>query len=564
MRITDLDNLLEFVAEPVDDTGSVAANDQQTVTAPLEPQLQAPAEPQPQAPAEPQPQAPTNPPAQQEQNTTLLNTIGNELAGIEHTSEESPQFAKIALKKINQLVDYVSSIMNTSSAPIREESQSEIAASISILEDQLAHLIGEPKFELVVSTIRNEIQKLYQKITEFVKKERVAGGEEVKEKFAISEKQRLEYASSIATRVGKSEEWAANLVGAVSGLGNTLSSKFLQACATGTAMTMPISKLNKVDKKRLPSLVSADLKELFEPEYRKVLTRLIKLPFTETTGFGGGVAPGESLLACLIPGAISAEPKGDLHIDGENWEVKAGSYGDSPSKRSFAYLDAQSVTPGELKTVFIDACKEALKGSKIGINKSVKIGDSTYTMMDLIKLSDFRSNKLSILKAVLDKMQPQQRTAVLGAVYARMAPTVGAKRPAEFSNAVSKSLVAIDAKNIEGLALIQTKLSMLEYGINDYQSPNFIFFNSTTLDVMFMRGTGSINNALSSKYNVVVQTMTMGGGAKASPGVFLAGDNEQEVEKIIGFVRKRPKVARSKALKEALQEVDNLLLNHFK
>lgn len=561
MRITDLDNLLELApTTPLDPN---APPEELEVDPTSEPEVVEPLAP----PALPVQPAIATAPVEAKpvpQDTTIIGTIENELDGIEQASEESPQFSKIALKKINQLIDYVSSIVNTPSTPINEESHSEIAASIAILEDQLAHLISEPKFESVVSTIRNEIQKLYQKITDFVKKEREAGEAEVKANFAISEKQRLEYASSIATRVGKSEEWSANLIGAVSGLGNTLSSKFLQACATGTAMTTPISKLNKVDKKRLSSLVSADLKELFEPEYRKVLTRLIKLPFTETTGFGGGVAPGESLLACLIPGAISAEPKGDLRIDGENWEVKAGSYGDAPSKASFAWLDAQSVTPSELKTVFIDACKEALKGSKIGINKIIKVNDSTYTMMDLIKLSDFRATKLSILKAVLDKMQPQQRTAVISAVYTRMAPTVGAKRPAEFSNAVSKSLVAIDDKNLADLALIQTKLSMLEYGINDYQSPNFIFFNSTTLDVMFMRGTGSINNALSSKYNVKVQTMTMGGGAKASPGVFLAGDNEKEVEKIIGFVRKRPKVARSKALEEALHEVDSLLLNRFK
>lgn len=507
------------------------------------------------------------------QQNPLLATITNDLDEIEDASQENEQFEKIAVEKIKELIKLASDATGAE-PPINEESQSEIAASIATLEDQVMHLVDDPKYEGVVSTIRTEIQKLREKIAIFSAKEREAGGEEVKNKFRMSEEKKLEYANSIASRVGKSEEWAASLVGVVSGFGNELSSKFLEACASGTAMTVRLEKLDKVDKKRLPSLVSSDVRKIFSEEHKKVLRRLIKLPFTESTGFGGGVAPGESLLACLIPGASSAA-KGDLHIDGANWEVKAGSYGDAPSKVSWAWLDAQALTPNELKTVFIDACKEALRGSKIGLNKTITVGDNTYTLMDFIKLSDFRATKLSVLKAVFKEMKPAQREEVLSSVYTAMAPTVGQRRPKEFSEFVSKSLNAIDSLNISELAKLQTKLSMTEYGLNDYQSPNFIFFNSTTLDVMFVRGIASFNRALGSKYNLKLQTMTMGGGTKASPGIFLAGDNEEEVEKIIGFVRKRPKVTekspkkrpsrskKSAELAESLREIDEFMYYYF-
>jgi hypothetical protein len=479
-----------------------------------------------------------------------IESMQSELADIEQASDDNAQIEKIAVPKLQLLLQYATSAANqipgTVPSTINEESAALIGSVIESLNDQVAHLMRAGKeFIPVVNKIKAEIDKLHAEISKYGQAERKAGGEQVTQKFAEIDKTKSKYAQEIASRLGKSNAWARSLTSALSQFSPELGLTFLEKCATGTALINTFGSAGQVSKQRLSSMVASELQPMFNAENKEALASLIKLPFTETTGFGGGVAPGEALLGCLIPGATSAT-KGDLSINGETWEVKAGSYGSQPSKGSMAWLDAsKEIAPSALRDAFNSNVNKALVKNKTNVRK--KIAGTQSELGHLVQLADFRPNKLAFLKTVLEYLKPSQRISAINDVYQKVYPTVLKKRKAVFDNAVSKSVEMIMLLNYTGLSELQVKLSMLEYGIGEYKSPNFIFYNSTTQDVMLIQGLSAISKAFNPKFNIATSSITMGGGAKSSPGVFLKGDDPDEVERIIGFQRKRPKVTRTKS-----------------
>jgi hypothetical protein len=268
---------------------------------------------------------------------------------------------------------------------------------------------------------------------------------------------------------------------------------------------------------------------------------------------GGGIGPGEALLGCLIGNSTSATP-GDLSINGETWEIKAGSYGlsktGSPKPSGAAWIDSSKVKGSMLRAVFDKAMSDILK-SKLRANVNVQGKDAkTVRVHEALALADFRPTGLPYLKAVFDIITPQQKYQVLDTMYDKLFSAVKQHDANLINQGVTDSIAAIDSLNGRELAKIQVKLAFIDYGVGHYNSPNFFIYNTTTQDILIIRNLEGIDNVFNPKFNLLVTPATMGKSDKASPGVFIAADNPDEVDSMLGYTRKTAR--RTKPMSESL------------
>lgn len=498
-----------------------------------------------QQPAKPQqPVAPTTP-----QVGANVDTSGIQLKldDIAQATDENPDIEKNVTTVLQSLLKYAKTASkNAGPAPATSGSLSESTAVYSIIDElnsQIEHLSSAgAQFLPIINTIKDKILQLHKSISDSLEAERKAGGDEVKQTIANINQQKNDYASTITSRVGKSDGWKRGLLSALSHYDDQVALDFLEACAEGTALTITIGKTSQIAKYKLNDIVNPKLRPIFDPANKAIFGSLLRLPFTEGTGFGAGIAPGESLLACLLPGATSAS-KGDIEMNGEIWEMKAGSYSFNAEKgkltKSGAWLDCSKIAENapSFKKVFADSVLSFITNK----NKKVTVGKNVYTVGDLVRLADFRPTKLPELKMLLSMVSPEQAVQVLSNTYGAIVPTVKAKNSKVFNNIVEQSLVLINENNAGELGKLHVKLSMYEYAMGEFKATNFIFYNSTTHDIAIIQGTNSFSKALDNDYGVLPVTFTMNGSNKASAGVFLQADNQEDVDKAVGYVRKRPR-----------------------
>ena len=537
MRFNDL-----FLTE----LGPLAPEDQ--IGAPVQPQT-----PQ-QQPIAAQPETTPAPMPITEPNESIIPTadIISDLDEIGELADGNPKLEQKVSSAIQAILKYA----NAATAKFKPEVQPKVKESMVIysdiaeLEDQIENLapLGE-KVADVIAVIRKKIAQLKENVKSEFAKEREAGGEEVKKKLGDIEQAKKDFANKLVQRLGKSPEWGQGLVSALDRYDNPeLTMNFLELCANGRALAISLPKEPQVVDYKLTNIVDARIKPILDPANRKFFKALKDLPWTEGSGRGGGVGPGESLLACLIPNATQP-PKGDLFINGENWEVKAGSYtyNSETNKKgtSNAWLDCSSNSDKApvMKQAFMEALGAKLKTKN---QRKIKVGNNVLTLGEVIRNADFRKQSLPYLKIVLEQLERfDLQYDAISAAYKAIVPTVAEKRAKTFNNAVTESIDAIlnlSADTSRILARIHARLSLLEYGIGDYKSPNFIFYNSTTQDIVFSQGTSSINKSVGGDSRVVpLYTFTMNGTGKASAGVFLAAADEEEVDNILGYQRKRGK-----------------------
>lgn len=529
MRFNDFTKLTEF--GPVPPEQQIGAEPQQPQ------QIQ-------QRPAAP---APVKPVPVNVDNDVPADII-SDLDDLGQTAEENPEVSKKIESGLQALLKFAKTVTSQSGGTMPTNENSASFSLISELESQIEHIakLG-PKAESIIATIRKQVSSLKAVIEQDLAAAKQAGGEEVSKQYASAEASKKKMSAELASRLGKSNNWGRALIAALDHFENPqLTTDFLKVCAEGTALTVQIPKIPQVVRYKLSDIVHPSIKAIFDPANRAQFRALLNLPWTEGAGRGAGVGPGESLLACLIPGATQPA-KGDLSVNGENWEVKAGSYTFNPQTNkkgvSNAWLDCSSNSDKApvMKAAFVSA----LSNLKTKNQKKIQVKGNVLTLGEIINLADFRSKSLIYLQIVLQQLErfDLQYDAIAEA-YSAIVPTVKAKKKSTFNKAVVDSVNAIlnlDATTPKTLATIHVNLSMLEYGIGDYKSPNFIFYNSTTQDIAFSQGTSSISKATSGKDGIIpLYTFTMNGSGKASAGVFLSGGTDAEVDSILGFQRKRP------------------------
>jgi hypothetical protein len=483
----------------------------------------------------------------------------SDLQDIEQFVIDNPEIDSFVQQQLKKLLTYTTNTLNK----LKLQSQQQPTANEGIesthaIIDQLASQIDMicatvANCDPIVKPMKEYLDKLKETIIQEFTKEREAGKREKEQQLTQAQAEKLKLALTIASRLKKSKTWGQNLLSAVDRFGEQLSMDFLTICSQGNGVTIDVTNTQGVSKVRLPAIVNPKLKDIFSTEHADAFKLLVNLPFTESPGMGGGIGPGEALLGCLIGNSTSATP-GDLSINGETWEIKAGSYGlsktGSPKPSGAAWIDSSKVKGSMLRAVFDKAMSDILK-SKLRANVNVQGKDAkTVRVHEALALADFRPTGLPYLKAVFDIITPQQKYQVLDTMYDKLFSAVKQHDANLINQGVTDSIAAIDSLNGRELAKIQVKLAFIDYGVGHYNSPNFFIYNTTTQDILIIRNLEGIDNVFDPKFNLLVTPATMGKSDKASPGVFIAADNPDEVDNMLGYTRKTAR--RTKPMSESL------------
>jgi hypothetical protein len=382
----------------------------------------------------------------------------------------------------------------------------------------------------------------------------------------------VKFANDVTSRIGIHTSWRHDLIGKLAPFGEDLSYNFLNHAVNGTGLTVPLETMSGKGSFRLDTIVADDIKAMFDPDHREAMKNLEQLPMAKG-GRGGGIGPGEGLFALLLPN--SKKPaKSDIFYNGENWEIKGVNYSVSKNKET-----------GEIKGVSNSEawleCSGELSGNTLGapfrkithgylknkINGKVKWDDgkTVTTVGDLIKLADFLKGGIHQMKYLLRLLTEDQKVEAIDSVYSLIFPTVKKKKKPGYVFAINLTLKLIEKADRGGLGDLHAKLAMYEYSLGPYQSPNFIVYNPTTYETVIITGTNSVASALKNPH-VECSPLTIGNRAKASPGIFLATsqENRLDVEKQLGYTRKRPPTVRSiKEHQQALSEIDDLIRKYL-
>jgi hypothetical protein len=426
--------------------------------------------------------------------------------------------------------------------PVGEDQATDL--KIQNLEKRIANLKTKlPADDPDLLEMENDLTELLVAIERTEKEQSAQGFNLARSLSTDSKAERLKKAKELASRLGKSGSWANNLLGALSLLDEQLESDFLDLCISGQGLIKNITEVKGVTKSNLKMAINPKIKGIFDNA--EAFEALLYLPFAEQkAGFGGGVGPGEALLAMLIPNAKRANP-GDISVNGETWEIKSGSYS-SPSKGSSAWLDSSpgKLTGNALRKVFEKSTSEFIKPI---LQKSVTVDGNKLRVSQALELADFRSKAFPYLKAVFGIFTEQQRIKVIDDLYSELYPTLKSDDEKAYNDILIKSIVAINTGDHQSLAKNQAKGGMLEYALGSYASPNFIIYNSTTHDLLSIKGIKGISKSLEDpSNNLLATTATMGKSAKASAGLFLQTKDQDFLDKSFGFERKRKKTQRNK------------------
>jgi hypothetical protein len=327
-------------------------------------------------------------------------------------------------------------------------------------------------------------------------------------------KAKFEKAKAVAVKVGKPEVWGRDLLAILDRYENDqLANDFMDLVIKGKALTANVVSSQPILKLNLKSIINPKIAGIFDNA--EVFANLALMPFAEQkAGFGGGVGPGEALLAMLIPKAKRAPGASDLEVQGKIWEVKGGG-----SETSKAWLDSATVAPAELRRIFTDET-ESLKPQ---LRKKIRYTDgSEYTLSQVLDLSDFREEKFKFLRTVFRYLDSSQHKSIINKMYERLFPNVKKKESKLYAKYVKDTINSILEGNRRIVADIQAKLGMLEYGLGSYQADNFIIYNYNTHELIAISGLEGIINSIDNKDNMVkTETITMGNSKKSSAGVTL-------------------------------------------
>ena len=341
-----------------------------------------------------------------------------------------------------------------------------------------------------------------------------AGGEQEKAKAEEFSKAKFEKAKAVAIKVGKPEAWGRDLLAILDRYENDqLANDFMDLVIKGQAITENIVSSKPILKSNLKLIINPKIIGIFDN--KEVFVNLALMPFAEQkAGFGGGVGPGEALLAMVIPGAKRAPGPSDLEIQGKTWEVKGGG-----SETSKAWLDSATVAPAELRRIFTDET-ESLKPQ---LRKKIRFTDgSVYTLSQVLDLSDFRDEKFKFLRTAFRYLDSSNHKSIINKMYERLFPNVKKKESKLYATYVKDTINSILEGNRRIVADIQAKLGMLEYGLGSYQADNFIIYNYNTHELIAISGLEGIINSIDNKDNMVkTETITMGNSKKSSAGVTL-------------------------------------------
>jgi hypothetical protein len=447
-----------------------------------------------------------------------LNDLDKKLADLEAKAKQPPQ-----------------------EVPVGEDQATDLR--IQNLEKRITNLKTKlPPNDPDLLEMENDLAELLFAIERTEKEQSAQGFNLARSLSTDSKTERLKKAKELATRLGKSGSWANNLLGALSLFEDQLENDFLDLCIAGQGLIQDVTDAKGVSRYNLQAAINPKIKAIFDN--KEGFEALLYLPFAEQkAGFGGGVGPGEALLAMLIPNAKRANP-GDLSVNGETWEIKSGSYS-SPSKGSSAWLDSApgKLTGNSLRKVFDKSTGEFIKPL---LQKTVSVGDNKLRVSQALELADFRSKAFPYLKAVFSAFSEQQRIKVIDDLYSELYPTVKKKDEEFYNDTLIRSILAINQGDHQMLAKSQAKCGMLEYALGSYNSPNFIIYNSTTHDILSIKGKEGIVKSLDDpSNNVLATTATMGKSAKASAGVFLQTKDQNFLDTKFGFERKRKKITRT-------------------
>lgn len=335
-----------------------------------------------------------------------------------------------------------------------------------------------------------------------------------KNKSDEASKEKNEKAKAVAKKVGKRDAWGQELLAILNRYENDqLVNDFMDAVINGTALTKNIVSGVPTAKLNLKTIINPQLQGIFDN--KEAFASLALMPFAEqTAGFGGGVGPGEALLAMLIPGAKRSSSASDLMIGNDVWEVKSGG-----SDSSKAWLDSATVAPAELRRIFNDGTTSL----RPQLRKKIKYTDGTeFTLSQVLDLADFREEKFRFLRTTFRYLNEAENKAIISQMYALLFPNVKKKQSKLFTQYVNNTIDSILEGKRRPVADMQAKLGMLEYSLGSYQANNFIIYNYNTHELLIIQGSKGIIDSIDNKDNMLkTETITMGNSKKSSAGITL-------------------------------------------
>ena len=371
----------------------------------------------------------------------------------------------------------------------------------------LAKIVNDPKVQAAIKNKEAEVAKQEQNKAQEVSQDK------------------LKKAKAVAKKVGKRDAWGQELLAVLNRYENDqLVNDFMDAVLNGTGLTKDIVSGAPTAKFNLKVIINSQLQGILDN--KEAFTSLALMPFSEqTAGFGGGVGPGEALLAMLIPGAKRSSSASDLMIGSDVWEVKGGG-----SDSSKAWLDSSTVAPAELRRIFNDHT-ESLRPK---LRKIIPYKDGTkFTLSQVLDLADFRAEKFRFLRTAFTFLNDADRKKIIGEMYALLFPSVKKGKTSKiYAQYVTDTIDNILIGERLPIADIQAKLGMLEYALGSYQASNFIIYNYNTHELLIIQGTKGIIDSIDNPDNMLrSETITMGNSKKSSAGVTLVSKPRKRAQR---------------------------------
>ena len=372
--------------------------------------------------------------------------------------------------------------------------------------------------------------------------------------------------------------WARNLVGMFSiAIEREDRKKFLDLCLDGKAMSIETMIKNKQGS--IDTVVAMD-----QPEIAKVFKHIKEtlLDISLSTGQRGATGPFEAMLA-IMGGA--EKPKndegGDVKIGGRKYEVKSTSISVSSTS-----VGSGSGTPGWL---------DAGPKGEVGASKLREIANNwvksnapalltNKKFNEIWKSADFIESGLPSLNDAfryLEASSPGNSKKFLEYCMLTFFPNCKVKEW-NLSRAVTRMLKHIVEQNARGVAREQGILGLIEY-MKGKGNDGFIFFNSSFQEYRVIDGLAGLLEAIeldTNESNIhFITPMSMGNRPKASPAIYygpeptsakgreyiLKVNSDPKRMAIIAANKEalKRKNAEKKAQKQALNEIDSLLLKYF-
>lgn len=575
MRVTDIllddlnqDETLPVVQEPAD------------VEQPQQPQ---PQQPQPQQQAQPTPAVQPVEPSDEELNNRITADINTMLGNALQLPDDN-KGKQYVLRFFTKLADFTKTLDEatkdiTSDENIDDHLQTlagQIISSLHLLPTRVRRWYAD-KLHAGVELTAQELSRLTQhaRAQKTVQKAEASLVKTIEldteGKIVMQDEELESYAAEVAQNLGLDYKWALNLVG-MFGVSISRDDKlaFLDLCRKRKAISLRTMLAKKHG--RLSDLITKT-----PPSIRQVFGHIKEtlLGISLSTGQRDATGPFEAML-CIMGPAVKLK-KGDIGINGQNYEVKGSSIGvnatGSPTE-SYGWLEAQKKKAGDLKIDFFKAYEKYIPNH---VTTPAPEHTGFKTLKELINAADFRPQSIGYLKDALDQLPDDKaKLDVLFDIHVALFPETSIQKIKgfDFNKEIQKILNAIyvlPSSDVPTIARIQGIMGMLEYWFSSYKS-GMIFYNSS-LETYLVLDTPEDIVALatnSSEKNVhFMDPITMGKGDKSAPGVYF-GKRMQDKEGVNYINQRRVDLGIGKMYKprkteinEALLEVDALIHEMF-